>query len=399
MLKSNFLNFSPGLLPELVSAFWGLLVPHRKFVQLAALCSLGLVFQINILSAQGSCSAEGGDLSFEDGETSYVICADDGESDVFTPVLTNSSGQNMVWLVTNSVGEILAVPPGPSFDFEGAGDGACFLYNLSFQDGFTGDIGVGDNICNLNGDDGCFDLSNYILVVRRIGEDCNIPCEVEGGDLVIAGTDETVIEICAGDGVSDAFDVDLSGESGPNSGWVITDLTGLILALPPSPPFDLDGAGPGICLVYHISFEDGLTGLAEGENLMDLDGCFNLSNFIQTNRNQPDGGLLEGGPFEFTSGDGNPDMIPEDGITVSGSEGENFQWIVTDANGIILGLPPTFSVVDFDGAGAGNCLVWYSRFDGEVTGLEPGLNANDIEGCFDLSNPIEVIRTNEGDCQ
>ncbi|MEL6802902.1 MAG: hypothetical protein AAFO91_03865, partial [Bacteroidota bacterium] len=382
MLKSNFLNFSPGLLPELVSAFWGLLVPHRKFVQLAALCSLGLVFQINILSAQGSCSAEGGDLSFEDGETtSYVICADDGESDVFTPVLTNSSGQNMVWLVTNSVGEILAVPPGPSFDFEGAGDGACFLYNLSFQDGFTGDIGVGDNICNLNGDDGCFDLSNYILVVRRIGEDCDIPCEVEGGDLVIAGTDETVIEICAGDGVSDAFDVDLSGDSGPNSGWVITDLTGLILALPPSPPFDLDGAGPGICLVYHISFEDGLTGLTEGENLMDLDGCFNLSNFIQTNRNQPDGGLLEGGPFEFTSGDGNPDMIPEDGITVSGSEGENFQWVVTDGNGIILGLPPTFSAVDFDGAGAGNCLVWYLAFFGELEGVGPGLNANDIEGC------------------
>ena len=138
-------------------------------------------------------------------------------------------------------------------------------------------------------------------------------------------------------------------------------------------------------------------------NANDIEGCFALSNPIEVIRTvegdcQANGGELFGGPFEFTTGDGQADMIPEGAITVANSQGENFQWVVTDDEGNILGLPPTFSVVDFDGAGAGTCLVWYARFDGEISGAEVGMNANDIEGCFALSNPIEVIRTEEGDC-
>ncbi|MEM7575184.1 MAG: hypothetical protein AAF433_19920, partial [Bacteroidota bacterium] len=354
----------------------------------------------NSLKAQTSCNAEGGNLSFADGSTTYVTCADDGISDAFTPILTDVVGTSGAWLITNNYGLILGTPPGPTFDFEGAGDGVCFLYHIAFNEGFTGDISTGDNICNLSGADGCYDLSNYIAVIRRTGDDCEMDCDAEGGDLSISGTDgETAITICAGDGQSDAFDVVLADQNGEDSGWIIADLDGTILALPPSPPFDLDGAGPGICLVYHISSNGAVDGLMEGGNTMDLDGCFSLSNFIQVNRNQPSGGTLEGGPFSFTAGDGVADMIPEDGITVSGSQGENFQWIVTDAAGNILGLPPIFSVVDFDEAGAGNCLVWYLRYDGEISGLAAGLNANDLEGCFSLSNPVEVIRMNEGDCQ
>ncbi len=61
--------------------------------------------------------------------------------------------------------------------------------------------------------DGCFDLSNPITVIRN---------GVNGGDLMT--TDSlTEITICAGDGVSDAFDVDLSGNEGANS----------VIAIPP----------------------------------------------------------------------------------------------------------------------------------------------------------------------
>ena len=66
----------------------------------------------------------------------------------------------------------------------------------------------------------------------------------------------------------------------------------LILALPAAPPFDLEGAGDGTCLVWHLSFEDGLTGAMVGNNAADLQGCFDLSNPITVTRNQPDGGRL-----------------------------------------------------------------------------------------------------------
>jgi len=107
------------------------------------------------------------------------------------------------------------------------------------------------------------------------------------------------------------------------------------------------------------------------------------------------GGTLTGGPFTFTEvGDGTPDMIQAGSITVDGQAGENFQWVVTDDEGYILGLPPMPSAVDFDTPGAGTCLIWHLAYTGEITGLGMGLNASNIEGCFSLSNSVSVIRSN-----
>ena len=91
-------------------------------------------------------------------------------------------------------------------------------------------------------------------------------------------------------------------------------------------------------------------------------------------------------------------MIPPGSITLTNSQGMNTAWIVTDDQGNILGLPPMPSVVDFDIAGPGLCLVWHFAYDGPITGLEVGLNANDITGCTSLSNPIEVQRSNGSGC-
>ncbi|MEM9823419.1 MAG: hypothetical protein AAF985_20215, partial [Bacteroidota bacterium] len=231
----------------------------------------------------------------------------------------------------------------------------------------------------------------------------NGACDADGGDL-----NGGPFEFTAGDGQDDmipAGSIALTNNQGENSQWIVTDANGIILGLPPMPSVvNFEGAGPGNCLVWHLSYDGEITGLEMGADAADLEGCFDLSNSVQVIRTaegdcQANGGTLFGGPFEFTAGDGQDDMIPAGSITVANSQGENFQWIVTDANGIILGLPPMPSVVNFEGAGPGNCLVWYARFDGEVQGLEAGANANDITGCFSLSNPVEIIRTAEGDCQ
>ncbi|MEL6926945.1 MAG: T9SS type A sorting domain-containing protein, partial [Bacteroidota bacterium] len=138
-----------------------------------------------------------------------------------------------------------------------------------------------------------------------------------------------------------------------------------------------------------------------GDDLLDKalsTGCFDLSsNVIRVTRVAEEpcdaaGGTLTGGPFEFTVGDGVADMIPEGAITVANSNGENFQWVITDEAGTILGLPENYADVDFEGAGTGTCLVWYLRYNGEISGLERDLNANDLRGCFSLSNPISVVR-------
>ncbi|WP_248722152.1 T9SS type A sorting domain-containing protein [Seonamhaeicola sp. ML3] len=291
-------------------------------------------------------------------------------------------GANAQWVVTDDQGNILGLPPSPyAVNFDGAGEGTCLVWYLRY-DGELSGAAVGNNASDL---EGCFNLSNPIEVVRKYPP-------VSGG--TITGGP---FEFCVGDEVADNIPegaITIEGSSGLNSQWVVTDDQGNILGLPPSPyVVNFDGAGAGTCLVWYLRYNGELSGAEVGNNASDLSGDFSLSNPIEVVRNQPDAGTLVGGPFEFYVGDGEADHIDEGAITIDGGGvGANAQWVVTDDQGNILGLPPSPYAVNFDGAGEGTCLVWYLRYDGELSGAAVGNNASDLEGCFNLSNPIEVVR-------
>ena len=86
---------------------------------------------------------------------------------------------------------------------------------------------------------------------------------------------------------------------------------------------DFDGAGSGNCFVWHLSYEDGLTGLGAGMNTANLAGCYSLSNSVAIIRNNAsgcnvNGGELFGGPFTFDSvGDGVADNLAAGSINLS----------------------------------------------------------------------------------
>ncbi len=356
--------------------------------------SLPYYLSMLFLAASFSLSAQvsGGNLSLTNGLDEISICALDGTSDAFDVILTNETGDNSAWVITDDNLNILGLPPSPPFDLEGAGAGTCLIWHLSYNGLITG-AEVGMNAANLSGD---FELSNQITVHRLITEG------LSGGDLSGGPFAFTV-----GDGTADMIptgSITLSNADGTNTQWVVTDANGIILGLPPMPSVvDFDGAGYGNCLIWHLSFEDGLVGAEVGANAADLQGCFSISNSITVERTPADGclangGELFGGPFAFTVGDGVADMIPEGSITLANASGVNSQWVVTDANGIILGLPPMPSVVDFDGAGYGDCLIWHLSHDGTLAGAAVGVNAADLEGCFSLSNSITVVRTPVDGC-
>ncbi len=127
------------------------------------------------------------------------------------------------------------------------------------------------------------------------------------------------------------------------------------------------------------------------------DFCEDISEeFITVNRLEgsvcnADGGNLVGGPFTFCV-DGVADNIPDGAITLSGYSGANTQIVVTDDQGYILGLPPTFSAPDFDAAGEGTCFVYNLAYEDGLVGLEAGANIANFEGCYSLSNAITVYR-------
>jgi len=312
----------------------------------------------------------------------------DGQIDNVSGVSIDNTvvGETTTFIVTDDLDNILGIPPTiaalEGVNFDEAGVGRCFIYHLAYDGSITG-LAAGSNLSGLQGD---FDLSNEISVNRNAGP--------EAGTLSGAAYDFCV------DGIPDMVStVALAGTIvGSETTYVVTDADGNILGLPPTlealEGVNFDDAGPGVCLIWHLAFEPGLQGAAVGENANDLQGVFDLSNSLTVNRTRTDGGTIEGGPFNFTV-DGTPDMVS--GITQGGDrEGSLFTWIVTDADGKILGLPPTMTGlegVNFDDAGVGVCLIWYIRYEEGIEGLAVDGNANELDGCFDLSNSLEVNRS------
>ena len=214
-------------------------------------------------------------------------------------------------------------------------------------------------------------------------------CNVEGG--AISTTDRT--SLCV-DGNPDPINVTPSGGSGSQRGWVITDDQRNILALPAAPPFDLDGAGPGICFIYYIAYEPGLTGLATGQNLANLVGCYDLSNRIEVIRQTPDGGTVttQGGMTSFTATAGNV-MVP---VTFSTTATALSYWyIITDENDDILAFvnpamtaDPNNVVLDLSAAPPGECHIWGWSYRGEGDPI-PGDNISTL-----TDGDCEAISTN-----
>lgn len=242
-------------------------------------------------------------------------------------------------------------------------------------------------------------LSLFLSTLSLLAQD---DCPTAGGGTIalISGGDE--LSTCAGDGVSDAFDVTLTGQEGDSSAWVITDAELNILGLPPAPPFDLEGAGPGTCLVWHLAFDATLSGAMVGANVADLTGCYDLSNPITVERYEGDDcatNVVSGGSITLTAtggvdtsicvdGVGDPLMVTRDGS----ADGPNRGFVITDEVGNILGLPNNDGPFDLDPAGPGTCLIWYLAYLDGLEGLAPNENIADLAGTHDFSNPITVVR-------
>ena len=320
------------------------------------------------------------------GPFNFVV---DGIADTVSGISIQGTtvGTNSSYVITDEAGGILGLPATLSdlegVDFDEAGAGVCLIWYIRYEDGLTG-LSVGGNANSLSGD---YDLSNSITVTRS----ALFGASLSGGPFtfIVDGTADMVSGIT----------VDDTMVNGMNTTFVITDDANNILGLPPTlsdvEGVDFNGAGPGICLIWHLTYADGLTGLMAGNNVSDFMGNYVLSNPIEVTR--ASAGTLAGGPFLFTIDD-TADMVS--GITVSDNQDlMETGYIITDDANNILGLPPSLMAVegvDFNGAGAGVCLIWRITYEPGLSGLEAGANTSGLSGTYSLSNPIEVTRASAG---
>ncbi|MEM9991835.1 MAG: T9SS type A sorting domain-containing protein, partial [Bacteroidota bacterium] len=338
---------------------------------------------------------DGGTVTTADGTTNVSIVAGDGIADRITLNNTATQNANFSYVITDENNTVLAVPNGNSVDFEGAGAGVCLIWGVSY----TGDLKylIGGDLFGFALSTDCFDISMEAVTVTRT---------TGGGDTAINGgtvampSGATEKYTCANDGVEDVIRVVSTWAStDANYTLVVTDQAGTILGVPPADMVNVTGAGTGVCLVWGLAYTGELTAQM-GDNAMDValsSGEFALSdNFITLNRDEANGGTVTttSGATEVTivAGDGMADNIE---FMSEGTSNSNFTYVITDENATILGIPSGNSQ-DFEGAGAGVCLVWGLSYTGEIT-AQMGDNAAEIaltDECFDLSdNFIRVNRT------
>jgi len=239
-----------------------------------------------------------------------------------------------------------------------------------------------------DGVDELFDSAVFLEAGSLVSDDPD--CTAEGGELSIDGP--TVV--CKSDGEDDIINLILEGAEGENQTFVVTWANGEIFMITDNTEFNLEGVpGNGICLFWHLSWDGEIEGLEMGENAFDITGdCFDLSNPVEVAEYFTDGG-------DISTDDNTSVCVGEDepiDVDLDGDIGQSGAWVITDDELNILALPegPPFSFAD---AEPGTCLIWYLSWSGELEGAEVGENAADLSGdCFDLSNSIEVVRSECG---
>ena len=117
---------------------------------------------------------DGGKVSTPAGDTKVKTCPGDGEADVIMFATNSTASADYAFIITDNKGTVLGLP-GDSADFEGAGEGICRVYGVSFTGNLT--VALGDNLRELKQlSDQESDLSdNFIRVERR----CARPAHME----------------------------------------------------------------------------------------------------------------------------------------------------------------------------------------------------------------------------
>lgn len=321
----------------------------------------------------------GGTISHMTGTDTLTFITNDGISDLVDLDLTDQVGDSSHWVITDTLGQIIALPDTLPYDFEGSGVGVCLIWNISFNTVPQG-LEVDSLVSQL---DGCFDLSNSFTVIKE---------EINGG-LVMTLDSSILASLCLNDTLPNMVDVILSADTlGMNFAWLITNTSGEILDLPVAPPFDFSNSSSGICQIWHLAYQDNLTGLTVGSFTSDLTGSFNFSNPIEVIKDSISGGILtlEDGTVldSIIVGDGVIDTITLD---LSQTVSTNNLFVVTDTFGLIQDTT-TLSELNLENNGGGICLIWNLAYNATPSGLEIGNNVSDLMGCFDFSNPVTIVK-------
>ncbi len=172
------------------------------------------------LGLEEVCTAESGELALADGSTSTSICVDDGvDEPIDVQVVDAGQGQSGAWVITDLTNTILGLPDAPPFTIDGAGEGQCLIWWLTWDGDLSETPTVGANALSIVSDSECAALSNAISVTREAG------CGDGGGNPVCDAAPPVEITIssdCDEDTGVISVGFSISGGAAPDDGYTVT---------------------------------------------------------------------------------------------------------------------------------------------------------------------------------
>ena len=348
---------------------------------------------VEITRVDGNPMVDGGMVSSDIGATEVLTCTNDGNPDTITFVNTSTSPENYAYVITDENNIMLALEA-TDHDFDTAPPGVCLVYGISFTGALIPDFGA--DISTLTSSSGLFELSQNFITVTRDNPDAGTVTTAAG---------ETEVTVTVGDGNDDIIQFVHITNSVFNYTYVVVDEDNIIIDFPSGNEVNFENAPPGICFVGGVSYTGNITA-QPGDDLFGVplsDDCFEISEeAVQINREEfvidLDGGTVTtlDGATEITLcvGDGESDIVLFAHETTSDAA---YSYVVTDENGIILGLPDQ-NEVDFENAPPGTCFVGGVSYTGDVTAIV----GDDIfitpfsDGDFELSEDVVQINRLEG---
>lgn len=300
-----------------------------------------------------------------------------------------------IYVITDDNNTILGLSENAFANFEGADVGDCRVWGLSYTGDLLGE--VGENAATVDLASECFDLTeNFITIERRALQESNLML-VSGGQNNLVNIDDNnsaMVMVANMNGLSE------------NYIYVLQRSNGKIIAINETGIFDLATQVPGTYFIFGYNYSGNIL-LMPGNNISNnalSDGCTvkssDLITIRKSNESSINGCLAEGATVTTKDGEtvayacvdnGVNDYVGFDNTSIAGVQ---YQYVITDDNNIILGLPES-GFANFEGAGTGDCRVWGLSYQGRLT-AELGdelTTASLSDDCFDLSqNYITIIR-------
>ncbi len=326
---------------------------------------------------------KGGVVAFSSGSSPRFVCRA-GKPDTLNWTRRDALGSQLVYLVTDALGNILRVTNQSRLIFDEISRDTARIYSMAYTGTLT--AAVGQNITRSALSDACFNLSNAITAIKT---------NLQGG-LVRLSNGRTDNLQCPSSGASSTLRFQRVGSLGEKFVYLVTNNANKIIAATSQDSFNFGNLPGGTYRVWGLAYGGQLLAKAGQDIFSDVlaDDCSGLSfNSIAVNRQIPLGGqlsLLNGGTKVYVcSSNRQKDSIE---WRLQGNQEGAIAYLITDTNNTIRAITRE-SATALDSLPVGSYRIWALVFNGDLLAAigQKADQAQLASSCFSMStNYLEI---------